>query len=387
MKILYVSSALIPSRTANSINIMKSCHAMAALGHEVVLLAPASNRAEIEKSVRDPFHYYGISPNFSLKKLPCPDLPGGRSLYCFLAARLAKRFQPELVYGRYLRATYSVCRLGLPTVLELHSGIRFKGQKSRYYEKLVKNPALLALITLTEEMAKHFREGGSKDPAAKPILVAGCGGDRATALGTPARLPRSTQGYQVGFPGKLEKSKGMELIGELATLATGHDFHIFGGTPEEIGKWQARYPTDNLHFHGFIPPGEIPGCLAALDICLLPCQKNPINPNQSMFGSPLKLFEYMAHGKAILASDLEEVHEVLDRNSAIFLDPERATDWAAAIGGLTREDIDRLGHAALDRFLENFTREVRYQRLLETIRGLPAPRGGRSSVGPDGLAD
>ena len=54
-KILYVSSALIPSSTAISINIMKSCHAMAALGHEVVLLAPGINSPEIMADVDAPF--------------------------------------------------------------------------------------------------------------------------------------------------------------------------------------------------------------------------------------------------------------------------------------------------------------------------------------------
>jgi glycosyltransferase involved in cell wall biosynthesis len=370
LKIIFVSSALIPSGTANSINIMRSCHAMAALGHEVVLLAPVSRAAEIDRSVRDPFRHYGITANFTVKQLPCPDLPGGRSLYCFLAARFARRFKPDLVYGRYLRATYSLCRLGFPTVLELHSAIRFKGQKSRYFEKLVGSPSLLALITLTEEMAGHFRDSG-EDGTAKPVLVAGCGGDPApTPLPAPARLPRATPGYQVGFPGKLQKAKGIELIGELAALAPGHDFHVFGGSTGEIVHWRDRYPAPNLHFHGFVPPAEITACLEALDVCLLPCQKNPLNPREAIFGSPLKLFEYMAHGKAILASDFTEIREVLDEQSAVLLEPEDPAAWAAALAALSRDDLVRLGQAAKRRFETHFTREARYRRLLDDIASL-----------------
>jgi len=367
MKILYVSSALIPSQTANSINIMKSCHALALLGHEVVLLAPEVKTTEIDQRVRDPFRHYGIAQNFTLNKICCPDLPGGRSLYCLLAARYAKRFKPDLVYGRYLRATYQICKLGMPTVLELHSAVRFKGQKTRYFEKLLECPHLLALITLTSEMAKHYSELAFADIGSKPILVAGCGGDLATPVAVPARLPQTTNGYQIGFPGKLHKVKGLELIGELASQATNHDFHIFGGTPEEVTHWQSRYPTGNLHFHGFIAPGELSSYLAALDICLLPCQKNPLNPGQAVYGSPLKLFEYMAHGKAILASDLAEIHEVLDRDSGIFLDPENPGEWVDAIEQLTRDEINRLGQAARRKFEQEYTREARYDKLLHEI--------------------
>ena len=40
MRILYISNSIIPSRTANSIHVMKMCQAMADNGHEVILIAP-----------------------------------------------------------------------------------------------------------------------------------------------------------------------------------------------------------------------------------------------------------------------------------------------------------------------------------------------------------
>ena len=54
MKIVYVSRSIIPSRTANSINVMKMCNAFASLGHEVVLFAPGTKKLE-EKGVKDIF--------------------------------------------------------------------------------------------------------------------------------------------------------------------------------------------------------------------------------------------------------------------------------------------------------------------------------------------
>ena len=80
MKILYISKSSIPSRTANSIHVMKMCQAFADNGHEVVLLAPdIKNR--VEKGVQDLHNYYGVKKNFKIKKLWHPDLKWGAILY------------------------------------------------------------------------------------------------------------------------------------------------------------------------------------------------------------------------------------------------------------------------------------------------------------------
>ena len=79
MKILYISKSSIPSRTANSIHVMKMCQAFADNGHEVVLLAPdIKNR--VEKGVQDLHNYYGVK-KFQNKKLWHPDLKWGAILY------------------------------------------------------------------------------------------------------------------------------------------------------------------------------------------------------------------------------------------------------------------------------------------------------------------
>ena len=59
MKILYISKSMIPSRTANSIHVMKMCQAFSDNGHEVVLLAPnIKNKSETD--LKDVYGYYGV---------------------------------------------------------------------------------------------------------------------------------------------------------------------------------------------------------------------------------------------------------------------------------------------------------------------------------------
>ena len=68
MKIVYFSYALIPSKTANSIHIMKMCNAFAQNGHEVVLIYPDSFGLEIS-GIEDVFEFYGVQNNFKTEKM------------------------------------------------------------------------------------------------------------------------------------------------------------------------------------------------------------------------------------------------------------------------------------------------------------------------------
>jgi glycosyltransferase involved in cell wall biosynthesis len=82
--------------------------------------------------------------------------------------------------------------------------------------------------------------------------------------------------------------------------------------------------------------------------------------------SPMKLFEYMAAGRAILSSDLPVLHEVLTPSDAIFCPSDDLLAWQTALCGLLANPSRRvvLGHQArLD--VAGYTWEVRARRALE----------------------
>lgn len=83
MKITYISSSTIPSRTANSIHVMKMCQAFAKNGHEVTLLAP-DNHKEYEPSVECVYDYYGVDQCFEIikKSLSCLGLTSKAEVTC-----------------------------------------------------------------------------------------------------------------------------------------------------------------------------------------------------------------------------------------------------------------------------------------------------------------
>jgi glycosyltransferase involved in cell wall biosynthesis len=71
--------------------------------------------------------------------------------------------------------------------------------------------------------------------------------------------------------------------------------------------------------------------------------------NSAAYASPMKMFEYMACGRAIISSDLPAIGEVLNDRNAVLCPPEEAGAWESALGGLLADAGRRqeLARAAL----------------------------------------
>ena len=104
-----------------------------------------------------------------------------------------------------------------------------------------------------------------------------------------------------------------------------------------------------------------------MDACLWPSQPNPVNPNGTFCSSPMKLFDYMAAGKTILASNYSEIREVLESDSGILLDCWGPDRWVNAIDTLGSEHLQRIGKKAYKSFMENFTLKSRYHHILAAV--------------------
>jgi glycosyltransferase involved in cell wall biosynthesis len=88
-----------------------------------------------------------------------------------------------------------------------------------------------------------------------------------------------------------------------------------------------------------VPNEKIPLYQAAADVLLMPYQNSVATSsggNTAAICSPMKMFEYMAAGRAILTSDLPVLHEVLDETTAVFCPPEDLPAWTTALEGLLK---------------------------------------------------
>lgn len=105
MKIAYISHSLIPSRTANSLHVMKMCQALAQLGHQVTLIA-INNSREIEPGIIDIYHFYNVEKTFDVIKPTYLSVRGKSFFYAPAALRVLQKIQPDLVYGRLIPGCY-----------------------------------------------------------------------------------------------------------------------------------------------------------------------------------------------------------------------------------------------------------------------------------------
>ena len=124
-------------------------------------------------------------------------------------------------------------------------------------------------------------------------------------------------------------------------------------------------------FAGHVQHERVPALLDACDILLSP--HVPLEDGSEFFGSPTKLFEYMAMGKGIVASRLGQIADVLaDEQNALLIEPGSAQQLADAILRLmkSRELRERLGAAARRAAIERHTWKQNAQRVINEYLSL-----------------
>jgi len=184
----------------------------------------------------------------------------------------------------------------------------------------------------------------------------------------------------VGFIGTFEKWHGVvemarsiiylyqsfpELSNKIRFLLIGDGIMM----PEVQSIIDKSLYRNNVIFTGNIPQNEGPSYLSACDIFLSPHVKNP--DGTKFFGSPTKLFEYMSMKKAIIASNLEQIGDVLEhKKTAYLVQPGdiKALSNAIAIVATNKELRTQLGENARKKVLEKYTWELHVKKIIERFQ-------------------
>ncbi len=363
MKITAIAASRVPSANANSIQVMKACHALAQMGHEVQLLVPLMSPPQPWEELAA---LYGLQTRFHIRWLP----QGSRRLYPWRAALAASR--PDLLYvWPWQAAVFGLLRRW-PVVFEAHeppSG-RFGPLWARAFYRLP-GPKRLAVITraLSDQLTARY------GPFPGRTVLAPNGIDLAAYRDLPA--PAAARA-RLGLPdaptvmctGHLYAGRGVPLFLELARRMSAVSFVWVGGRERELADWRTRAAgLDNLRFVGFRPQRELPLWQAAADVLVMPYERRisgSSGGDSAAVASPMKMFDYMAARRAILTSDLPVIREVLDETCARFVPPEDADRWQAALADLLADPAERaaLAAAAYQR-VQGFTWQARAARILE----------------------
>ena len=366
MKILYLSGFILPSRAAHGVHVMRMCQALAKNGHQVTLFAWGRQ----QDRTQDMYGYYGVNSTFSVKLLPVAGVRGGT---LFSLPRLYKElrtYDPRdvLVYARSIYGASLAAQMGFRIVYEAHCPPPHA--LIHWLEKrLLGGESLQKLIVISESLKRIYL---SLFGQIRRIEVCHDAADIPPAHGgVDYPWPGRANRLQIGYTGHLFRGRGIEIILQCAGQLPQYDFHIAGGRERDIQHWR-RLGGANVHFHGFIQPSLVPVVLRKCDVLLMPAQRGlrVVGRNIDISGwmSPMKLFEYMASRRAIIASDLPVLREVLNEGNSVLVPPDDPDGWVSALQRCeNREYRDRLAAAAYEEFLANYTWEKRAARALTGI--------------------
>lgn len=299
--------------------------------------------------------------------------------------------KPDLVYQRYGRNSYAgllyARQIGVPFILEYNGSEIWMSKNWSHplrYESVTDEieRCVLTHADLVVGNAEAFRsELVSKGVEEKRILIIPNGVDperfTPSASGKSVRecLGIGEEEVVVSFSGSFGPWHGAETLALTIPLVTSKNkkiryLFIGGGARLENVKKVVfeSEASDRVIFTGFVDREIMPEYLAASDILVSPQVPNP--DGTPFFGSPTKLFEYMSMGKAIVASDLDQIGKLLTHEEdALLVPPGDANRLAEAIL-LLAEDYDlrkRLGNQARIVAMNKYSWDSHVRAILDCV--------------------
>jgi glycosyltransferase involved in cell wall biosynthesis len=376
MRIAYLSTAQFPSTTAHSLQVMKMCEAMIEEGHSVTLFAPRPRQGPgPDDSGLTSFYGVGAVPRSVFIKTP--RMGGRRGLAVRIVWKaLGDRF--DLVYTRGVDLAFFAAFRGCPSVLELHQmppghlgPCYFRG-----YLRQATPKRLVAISSRLQEMLRVRYPSR----AALAIQVAPDAVDPREYERLPSppearrRLGRAPEQFTVGYLGSLYPGRGMELVLELAQRMPDLRFQVGGGDEGQLEQYRLGDTPPNIDWLRHVPHAEVPLQQAACEVLLMPYQRKVTvqgKGDTADIMSPLKLFEYMAAGRLIVASDLPALREILNERNSVLVPPDSLSEWQQAIRRAQTDVTWREALAAQARVdVSPFTWQNRVRAILAPDRSL-----------------
>ena len=379
MNIIYITNSRIPTEKAHGFQVMKMSEAFSKAGAKIELWIPR----RFNQIKENPFSYYNIRETFSIKRIPVIDLMPlekflgpivglveSISFAIFVLFLLPK--SEAIIYSRDQFVCWFLSFLNRKFIYEIHSF-----PKNFYWHKRLWRRAY-RLVAITQGLKNLLIKQGIK---AEKITVASDGVDLEAfnnvnqskeelkiELGLPA------DDFLVGYVGKF-KTLGMEkgiktMIVALPLLEKNVKMVFVGGEESEIKEYKNLANRFNIStlclFIDYQPYLKVIKYMKAMDVLVIPF---PNFPHYAFYTSPLKLFEYMASGRPIIASDLPALREVLNEKNTLFFKPDDDADLARSIKMLKASQM--LGYHLSRQALadvKEYTWDKRAHKILEFIK-------------------
>lgn len=379
MKLLYIANARIPTERAHGLHIVKMCEAIADFGVSLTLVLP-QRKNSIKENL---FSYYGIKKNFDVQYLPVADFVKN-GFFGYWIGQLS--FSLKLLFQKFNKnelviltrdewSGWILAKFGYKVFYDMHGF----PETWLYFWKAAMKKMLGIICTNEWKMQQLFERFNI--PKERVLLARNGFDPNEFNIDISKQVARRTLGLPqerpvVMYTGHLYDWKGVNVLAQAATYLEWATTVFVGGMMQDVKSFIKQHKEcHNVIVLGHKLHHQIPIYLKAADVLVLPNSPKSKNPRAIPYSiydtSPIKLFEYMASRRPIVASNLPSIREILNEYLAVFFQADNPDDLAQKINNVLNhksEADDRANHAW--KFVQKYTWKNRAQLILAFIRRL-----------------
>jgi len=343
MTIAYICLGRMPTEKAYGLQIAKTLEALQA--RALVTLIYPERKNHIEEPL---FTYYSIKHIFSLHRLRNPFIfleslwqglyfPLFRLYMRAASVAYALRHSFDAIITRDIWVAYVLALFGKPAIYEDHEPKQSFAFIYHHMVKTIKKKVLVAaqLKTLYErigvdsESYKHIPNGVDIDHIEKAREMSA---NIRKILGIQNDLPL------VLYMGHFYTWKGVYTLVDSAKDINANVI-LLGGTTEDfdaLREYVKETKAENVFLHPFVPQREALNWLVSADVLVLP--NTATEHRSASYTTPLKMFEYMASGVPVVASDIPSFRTYLhDQKNALLCPADKPNDLAESVNTLLKD--------------------------------------------------
>ncbi len=351
----YIAEIFLPSKSAYSIHVMKMCNEFAKKKINTNLYIYN------KKNNLNFFKQYNCKKKFNIHSLNIKKNNFfGRVLFAIKILKLILPNNNSLIISRSVITAILLNFFGRNVILELHHELT---GLTKYFFFLFKNFSSfrnLKIIFITNNLSNHFKLKENKTI----ILDDGVDLDNFK-LKKKHKVKKRTCGYF----GSFAKGKGIENIINISKLNKDIFYDLYGDFQNSSFSKNSFKNIKNVKYKGYVKYKNIPQMLSKYDILLLPYSSKVYVRSKSIetskYMSPLKLFDYMASKKIIVASKMNVYKHILNKKNSILIESGSSNLWANKIENIFNNlnKYKKLGNSAY-KLVKKYTWSIRINKII-----------------------
>jgi starch synthase len=385
MRITYCYDMVLPTTATDSEQVLNTVAVLGRAGATVTLAVPETGVGEPDAEALS--KHYQVACNFSVATFPRRFeswRSGAKVWHASQVARSRVAKDADLLYTRNLSGLRSLVRAGHRVVYE-----HFRPWPDQYpilqpwFRSLLLHDDFVGAVFHSNHAAESFRKIGLPDAK---ICVAHNGYDasrmepRKTRAEARDALNLPTQKKVIGYVGRVNEKKGLDVMLEMARREPEHEFWLAGSEGEGPVELESKN-LPNVRVLPWADPQTVALYLQAVDVLVVPPSVAPLQKYKNTV-LPMKLFQYFAAGRPILAPRSPDTQELLtDGVNAGLVEPGNVDDALAFIRRVTTDEADwnRLAAGALESSKE-LTWEARGEKVFRFLEHNLTQQAGPSQT-------